>query len=179
VNKAQIAKKFSKALISTTDISSIPRVIEELRTFSRLISAERKIRILFTSQIFSDDEKIKSMDEILSYMKASADTGRFLKLMTMQGTMSVLPETIVATALLYEEKLKKVTAEVSAPVALEDQYISRLKSALSSMTGRDVEIESLVDPSLIGGFVVKVGSTVFDSSLKGQLQTLRAELTRH
>jgi ATP synthase F1 delta subunit len=179
VNKAQIAKKFSKALIATTDISSVPRVIEELKAFSRLISAERKIRILFTSQIFSDNEKMKSMDEILSYMKASDDTGRFLKLMTIEGTLSVLTETIQAVVLLYEEKLKKVTAEVAAPVTLEEQYLSRLKAALSSLTGRDVEVESLVDPSLIGGFVVKVGSTVYDSSLKGQLQALRAELTRH
>lgn len=178
MNKSQIAKKFSKALVSTTDVSVIPRVIEELKAFSRLISSERKIRILFGSQIFSDDEKVRSLDEILSYAKVSANTGKFLKLMIVQGTLPVLKETIQAIVLLYEERLKKVTAEVAAPVTIEEQYLSRLKTALSSLTGRDVDIRSMVDPSLIGGFVVRVGSTVYDSSLKGQLQTLRSELTR-
>lgn len=178
MNKSQIAKKFSKALVSTTDVSVIPRVIEELKAFSRLISSERKIRILFGSQIFSDDEKVSSLDEILSYAKVSANTGKFLKLMIVQGTLPVLKETIQAIVLLYEERLKKVTAEVAAPVTIEEQYLSRLKTALSSLTGRDVDIRSMVDPSLIGGFVVRVGSTVYDSSLKGQLQTLRSQLTR-
>ena len=67
---------------------------------------------------------------------------------------------------------------MTTPVALEEKYISRLKSALTSLTDREVQIESRLDPSLIGGFIVKVGSTVYDSSLKGQLQLLRAELTR-
>lgn len=178
MNKAHIAKKLSKSLIGRADISVIPRVTEELKVFSRLVESDRNIRLLFISQIFSEEEKRRALDEVLSYMKASGDTGKFLRLIISQKALPVLKETIKSVVLLYEEKLKKVTAEVTAPVALEEQYISRLKSALVSLTSREVDVESRVDPSLIGGFVVKVGSTVYDSSLKGQLQILKSELTR-
>ena len=95
-----------------------------------------------------------------------------------RGSLPGLKDTIKSLLVLYEEKIRKVTAEVTAPVALDEKFISRLKTALTSLTDRNVEIESRQDPSLIGGFIVKVGSTVYDSSLKGQLQLLRAELTR-
>ncbi len=178
MNKTQIARKMSRALIITIGISEIPTVIEELKSFSDLIDADRRIRLLFISQIFSEDEKKRSLDEILIYMKASEHTKKSLQLMIAQGYLSGLKDTIKSLVLLYEEKVRKVTAVVTAPVALEQTYISRLRAALTALTDRNVEIESRLDPSLIGGFIVKVGSTVYDSSLKGQLQLLRAELTR-
>lgn len=178
MNKTQIARKVSRALINTVEITQVPSVIEELTSFSNLIEADRKIRLFFISQIFSEDEKKRSLDEILIYMKASGDTKKWLKLIISQGYLAGLKDTIKSLIILYEEKAGKVTAEVTTPVALEEKYISRLKTALTSLTDREVQIESRLDPSLIGGFIVKVGSTVYDSSLKGQLQLLRAELTR-
>ena len=178
MNKTQIARKFSKALINTVKLEDVPDVIEGLKAFSGLIDTNKKIRILFASQIFTEDEKMKSLNEILLYMKASEHTGKFLKLFIKQGSLPGLKDTIKSLLVLYEEKIRKVTAEVTAPVALDEKFISRLKTALTSLTNRNVEIESRQDPSLIGGFIVKVGSTVYDSSLKGQLQLLKAELTR-
>jgi len=67
---------------------------------------------------------------------------------------------------------------VVSPVTLEKNYINRLKSSLKALTRRDIDIESRIDTSLLGGFIVKVGSTVYDSSLKGQLRLLRAALTK-
>ena len=178
MNKTQIARKMSRALINTVEVSDIPTVIEELTSFSKLIEADRKIRLLFISQIFSEDEKKRSLDEVLLHIKASVHTKKFLNLMISQGYLAGLKDTIKSVIVLYEEKVRKVTAEVTAPVALDEKYINRLKAALTSLTDRDVHVESRLDPSLIGGFIVKVGSTVYDSSLKGQLQLLRAELTR-
>ena len=178
MNKTQIARKISRALINTVETSQVPAVIVQLKSFSKLIDADRKIRLFFTSQIFSEDEKKRSLDDVLIYMKASEDTKKFLKLMISNGYLAGLKDTIKSLIILYEEKVKKVTAVVTAPVALEEKYISRLKAALTTLTDREVLVESRLDPSLIGGFIVKVGSTVYDSSLKGQLQLLRAELTR-
>jgi ATP synthase F1 delta subunit len=178
LNKAQIAKRFSKALVNTVETSAVPKVIEELTLFLKLLDSDKNIRIFFVSQIFSDDEKLKALKDVLSHVNASAETGKFLDLLISQGVLSALKEIIKASVALYEEKINKVTAQVTAPVALDDSYINRLKSALASLTSRDVDIESDIDPSLIGGFIVKVGSTVYDSSIKGQLQLLRAELTR-
>lgn len=178
MNKAQTAKKFSKALVRTVEASAVPKVIDELTLFLKLLDADRDIRIFFVSQIFSDDEKLKALKDVLSHINASDGTIKFLNLIVSQGVLSALKEIIKASIALYEEKISKVTAQVTAPVALDDSHLNRLKSALASITSRDVDIESEIDPSLIGGFIVKVGSTVYDSSIKGQLQLLKAELTR-
>lgn len=178
MNKTKVARKLSRALISSVETSAVPEMIGQFKAFSHLIDADRKIRLFFASQIFSEEEKKKALDQIFIYMKASDATKKFLSLIIQQGYLAALKDTIKSVILLYEERVRKVTAEVTAPVALDETYIERLKAALMSLTSRDVLVESREDPSLIGGFVVKVGSTVYDTSLKGQLQILRAELTR-
>lgn len=178
MNKSQIAKKFSKALINRIDTSEAPKVLEELGIFLGLLASDKNIRIFFVSQIFSNSEKEKALAEVLARMNASTQTGDFLNLAITEGVLSALREILNSAVALYEEKIKKVTAQVTAPVALDDAHINRLKSALSSITEREVDIESDIDPSILGGFIVKVGSTVYDSSIKGQLQLLKAELIR-
>lgn len=178
MTKSHIAKKYSKALINTIDISDVPAVIEELKAFSKLIDSDRKLKLLFISQIFSEDEKKRALKEILSYMKVKTQSEKFLALIIAQGCLPVLKEIIGLSVRIYQERTKKATAEVTAPVHLDKIYINRLESALRSLTKREVEIQSRIDPSLIGGFIVKIGSTIYDSSLKGQLMLLRTELTK-
>lgn len=178
MNKAQIAKKYSRSLINTIEVQDIPKVIEELITFSKLIEANRKLKLLFAGQIFSEEEQNRALKELLSYLKISPQSEKLLKLIIIQKHLSAIKEIIKASINLYNEKLKKTTAVVISSVTLEKNYINRLESALKALTRRDIDIESHIDPSLLGGFIVKVGSTVYDSSLKGQLRLLRAELTR-
>jgi len=89
-----------------------------------------------------------------------------------------MKEIIAYTINVYNEKQKKATAVVISPVSLDKGYTDRLKVALKSLIDRDVDIENEVDPSLLGGFVVRVGSTIYDSSVKGQLRLLKSELMR-
>ncbi|MBI5408026.1 MAG: ATP synthase F1 subunit delta [Nitrospirae bacterium] len=178
MNKNQIAKKYSKALIGSVEISNIPAVIEELKAFSRIFDANRKLKLLFAGQIFSDVEKEKALSALLPGLGTSPQTEKFLKLIILQGHLAAIKEIIVASINAYNEKQKKAAAVVISSVPLDKKFADRLKSALSAMTQRDVDMESQVDPSLLGGFVVKVGSTIYDSSVAGQLRMLRAELMR-
>jgi ATP synthase F1 delta subunit len=178
LNKNQIAKKYSRAIINSVDISNIPAVVEELKVFSGLIDANRQLKLLFAGQIFTEAEKGKAFDALAPALKFNPDTGRFLKLMVVQGHVSAIKEIITATIDVYNVKQKKATAVVLSSVALDAKYTERLKSALTKMTDREVTVENRIDESLLGGFIVKVGSTIFDSSIKGQLRLLRAELMK-
>lgn len=178
MNKSHIAKKFSKALINTVEISAVPAMLQELKIFSSLMDSDRKIRLLFVSQIFTTEEKNNVLKSITAHLKFSSHTEKFLNLLFAEGTISAIKEIITASGIIYQEKVRKVTAEVSAPVSLDEAAIKRLKSALESLTNKEVDIDSSIDPSLIGGFIVKVGSTIYDSSIKGQLKLLKAELIR-
>ena len=178
MNKNQIAKKYSRAIVNSVDIADIPRVVEELKGFSDLIDENRQLKLLFAGQIFSEDEKGKAFSALAPRLKFSAHTEKFLKLIILQGHLSGIKEIIAASIDIYNERQKKATALVVSAVALDRTYTERLKSALKQMTNREITVENKVDESLLGGFVVKVGSTIFDSSVKGQLRLLKAELLR-
>lgn len=178
MNKNQLAKKYSKALLSSAEISEVPRIVEELKAFSELIDRDRQLSLLFAGQIFSEDEKEKAFSALLPYLKLSPRTEKFLRLIIVRGHFSAIKAIIIASIAMYNERQKKAIATVISSVALDRGYADRLKAALKELTRREVDIESRVDPSLLGGFIVKVGSTIYDSSIKGQLRLLRAELTR-
>lgn len=178
MNKNQIAKKYSKALLSSVEISKIPIVIEELKAFSQIIDKNRKLKLLFAGQIFSEEEKDKALNAILPNLKFSSYTEKFLKLLVIQGHLAAMKEVIIASINAYNERQKKAAAVVISSVPLDKNYTERLKIALKAMTQKEIDVESQVDPSLLGGFIVKVGSTIYDSSLKGQLRLLRAELMK-
>ena len=178
MNKNQIAKKYSRAILNTVELSEIPRVIDELKAFSSLIDDNRQLKLLFAGQIFSDEEKGKAFDAIKPSLKFVAGTEKFLNLIITQGYLTAMKEIIAYTINVYNEKQKKASAVVISPVSLDKGYTDRLKVALKNLIDRDVDIENEVDPSLLGGFVVRVGSTIYDSSVKGQLRLLKSELMR-
>ena len=178
MNKNQIAKKYSRAMTNSVEISEIPKVIQEFKAFSRLLDANRQLQLLFAGQIFSENEKEKAFNALKPLLKFNAGTVKFLKLIIVHGHLSALKEIIAASIDVYNERQKKATALVVSSVKLDKKYTERLKSALKQMTNREITVENRIDESLLGGFIVKVGSTIFDSSVKGQLRLLRAELMR-
>ena len=178
MNKNKIAKKYSRAIINSVEITEVPAMIEELKAFAGLIEENRKLKLLFAGQIFSDTEKGKAFDELAPALKLNANSTKYLRIIIMQGNLSAINEVITATTEAYNDNQKKATAVVTSSVALDSASTERLKEALGKMTDREVTIENKTDESLLGGFIVRVGSTIFDSSVKGQLRLLKAELMR-
>jgi len=178
LNKNQIGKKYSRAIISSIGIADVPGVIEEFKSFSQLIDANRQLKLLFAGQIFNEHEKEKAFEALKPVLKFKPDTEKFLKLIIIQGHLIAIKEIITASVDAYNDRQKKATAVVLSSVALDGKSIQRLKDAVGLMTGRDITVENKIDTSLLGGFIVRVGSTIFDSSLKGQLRLLKTELMR-
>lgn len=178
MSKNHIAKKYSRAIISSVDLTKVPQIVEEFKRFSRLIEENRKLRLLFAGQIFSEIEKEKAFKAIAPRLNFDAGTEKFLRLMIVQGDLSAIREIISSTINTYNERQKKATAVVVSSIALDTKFTERLKNALKQMTKRDIIVENKIDESLLGGFIVRVGSTIYDSSLKGQLRLLKTELLR-
>ena len=178
MNKNQIAKKYSRAMLNSVEINEIPALIEELKAFAGLIEENRQLKLLFAGQIFSESEKGKAFDALAPALKLKNDTTKYLKIIIVQGHLSAINEVVTRTIDAYNDKQKKATAVVVSSVALDSKNTERLKEALKKMTDREVTIENETDKSLLGGFIVRVGSTIFDSSVKGQLRLLKAELMR-
>jgi ATP synthase F1 delta subunit len=92
--------------------------------------------------------------------------------------IAALTEILRTATEIYFEKKKRAKAVVFTPVEIARNYEERLKVSLKKLVDRDVEIEYVIDPSLLGGVLVKVGSTMYDSSVKGQLRLLKDELIK-
>jgi len=178
LNKFQVAKRYSRSIIEGVELDRIPSIVEELRAFHSLIEKNRQLKILFTGMIFDEEEKLSAFDALRPHLKISNSTEKYLRMMITKNHLIALRETIESLVNLYNERKNKAKAVVMSPIPLENKYIDRLKKALGSITGRDVEIETLVDPSLLGGFIVRIGSMIYDSSLKGQIRLLRAALVK-
>jgi ATP synthase F1 delta subunit len=178
LNKNQIAKKYSRAIINSVEVTELSTMLEELKAFAGLIEENKQLKLLFAGQIFSEAEKGKAFDALTPKLNFNANTAKYLKIIIVQGHLFAIKEVITATIDAYNDKQKKATAIVISSVALDSTNTERLKKALKKMTDREVTIENETDESLLGGFIVKVGSTIFDSSVKGQLRLLKAELMR-
>ena len=154
--------------------------VEELGTMKSAIMANAGTRGFFEGPQFSPDEKKKAIKEIAGRISLSEGTLGFFDYLIDTDAMARLEgivESAVKLHLDYSRRAKAVvTSAVDFPV--DGPLAGRLKSALKKLTGRDVDIEYVRDPSVLGGVLVKVDSTMFDSSLKGQLRLLKEELIK-
>ena len=142
MNKNQIAKKYSRAIINSVEVTELQTMIEELNAFAELIQENRQLKLLFAGQIFSESEKGKAFDALAPALKLNDNTAKYLKIIIVQGHLSAIKEVITSTIDAYNDKQKKATALVVSSVALDSKNTERLKKALKKMTDRETTIEN-------------------------------------
>ncbi|MEK6673624.1 MAG: ATP synthase F1 subunit delta [Nitrospirota bacterium] len=178
MRRSQEIRRYAKMLLNTTGIDEIPVVLKELGTVDSIISESREFRGVLENPLFTTQEREKVIREVSNKFKLSEKTARFVIFLSGQRMIAGLQDLIQLATALYLERMKRARAVVVTPVDLRDKYEGRLKASLKKLTGRDVDIEYIIDPSLLGGMIVRVGSTMYDSSIKGQLRLLRDDLIK-
>ena len=154
--------------------------VEELGTMKSVITANAGTRGFFEGPQFSPEEKRKAIGEIARRVSLSEGTLKFFEYLIDIDAMTRLEGVVESAVKLYLDYARRAKAVVTSAVdfPVDGPLAGRLKSALKKLTGRDVDIEYVHDPSVLGGVLVKVESTMFDSSLKGQLRLLKEELIK-
>lgn len=172
------SKKYAKTLISMVGIDDMPMALAELTAIEKLMSGSSDFRSLLVSPVFPDADREKVLKSVADKMKLSDKVFNFLVHISRIKVVAALSEIIRSATLIYLEKKKRVKATVLTPVALTKDHLERLRVSLKKLTEKDVDIEFVLDPSLLGGVLVKVGSTMYDSSIKGQLRLLKEDLIK-
>ena len=116
------------------------------------------------------------MKAVLDKIGAAALTKKFILTMASKRRLFVLVDVILAFERLVARSRGEVQAQVTSTRVLSDTEIVELKAMLKSTLGREPRLETKVDPSLLGGLVVKVGSRLIDSSLRTKLNGIRAAM---
>lgn len=172
-----LAGRYANALFELAqDQKALDTVSADLASLRKALETSPDLARLVKSPAFSADDHAKALKAILGQMKAGELTTKFILLLAQKRRLFALTGIIKA----YESQVAKsrgeTEAEVTAARALNDAEIAELKSALKSKLGKEPRLHTKVDPSLLGGLVVKVGSRMIDSSLRTKLDGLRAAM---
>ncbi|MBI5103024.1 MAG: ATP synthase F1 subunit delta [Nitrospirae bacterium] len=172
------ASKYAKTFISMVGMDDMPQALAELTRVEQLMAGSGEFRSLLLSPVFPDADREKAVKSVAGVLKLSDKVLSFLLHITRIRVVGALSEIIKTATGIYLEKKKRAKATVLTPVELTAPQTERLRASLKKMIEKDVDIEMVIDPSLLGGVLVKVGSTMYDSSIKGQLRLLKEDLIK-
>ncbi|HET7083228.1 MAG TPA: F0F1 ATP synthase subunit delta [Rhizomicrobium sp.] len=175
-----LAGRYANAVFELAqDHKAIDAVSADLAGLRRATETSPDLARLVRSPVFSAEDQARALKAVLEKMGAHPLTTKFVLLLAQKRRLFVLNQIISA----YESRVAKsrgeTEAEVTAARHLNDDEIAELKSVLKSKLGKEPRLQSRVDPTLLGGLIVKVGSRMIDSSLRTKLDGLRAVMKAH
>ncbi|MEX3011648.1 F0F1 ATP synthase subunit delta [Hoeflea sp. TYP-13] len=172
-----VAERYASSLFDLAlEANSEKAVAEELNRLESLIDSSDDLKRLITSPVFSADDQFKAIAAIADKAGFTGLVGNFLRVVAKNRRLFAVPGIIRAYRVIEAKYRGEVSAEVSSAHELTAAQETELKAALKSVTGKDVAIHVTVDPSIMAGLIVKVGSRQIDTSLRSKLSTLKLAL---
>lgn len=178
MSRPQEVKKCARMFLNATGFEGAPEAIAELVSVKYLMLKSVEFVGLLENPLFTQKEREAAVKGFSQRLKLSDNTVRFILYLSERMLIASLPEVIRIAAALYLEKKKMAKAIVTTPIAVDKKYEERLRASLKNITGMDLDMEYNIDPSIIGGMIVRVGSTMYDSSIKGQLRLLKDDIMK-
>ncbi|WP_245512772.1 F0F1 ATP synthase subunit delta [Enterovirga rhinocerotis] len=172
-----VAGRYASALFELArEERAIDTVGRDLDRFSALIDGSDDLQRLIKSPVFSADEQEKAIGSILDKAGIGGIAGSLIRLVAQKRRLFVLPGIMRDFRALVAHSKGIVPAEVRLAEAPSSKVLDDIKAAVREMAGSDVDLNVKIDPSLIGGLVVKVGSRMVDASLKTKLNAIRVAM---
>jgi F-type H+-transporting ATPase subunit delta len=153
------------------------RAAQELRSFEQIIQASPELKIVLLSPAVPTSRKRAVVARLADSIPLSRLVKNLLYVIVDRRRVDLLDDITDAFEVVLDERLGFVRAQVTSAMPLSEQQQTQLQEALSQVTGKNVRCEFGVDPNLIGGVVARIGSTVYDGSVRTQMELLRERLT--
>ena len=172
-----VAGRYAQAIFElAVEQKSLGTVARDFAALAEMIDASPDLARLVRTPVFSRAEQAEGMTAILDKMGAAPLTARFVLLLCAKRRLFILIDIIRGYAALSSTRRGEIDAEVTSARPLSESETAELVRAIKSKLGRDPQIKAQVDPTLLGGLVVKIGSRMIDSSLRAKLNGLRAAM---
>jgi len=169
-----VSGRYATALFELArDEKSIDAVKADLDEFATMLAESDDLKRLVRSPVFAADTQLKALSAVLDTASISGVSANFLKVLTNNRRLFAVSEVIRAFNALVAKFKGEASADVTVAEPLSDKNLDALKTALKSVTGKDVALNVKVDPSIIGGLVLKLGSRMIDSSLRTKLNSIK------
>ena len=170
-----VAGRYADALFDLALESKATEAVKaDLDRFDALIAANPDLERLVRSPVFGADEQLAALSAILDKAGIKGLAANFLRVITTNRRLFAVRDMIRGYRALVARHKGEVTAKVTVAEKLSDKNLDALKDALKSVTGgKDIDFDVNVDPAIIGGLIVKVGSRMVDSSLRTKLNAIK------
>jgi len=172
-----VAGRYATALFELAlEAGALEETERDLETLKAAIDESDDLRSVIRSPLYGRAEQARAMAAVAEKMELGATVRNLVGLMAQKRRLFALPAVIEMVGRLAAEHRGEITAEVTAARALSDAQLEALKQQLSGATDRTVKLNVSVDPALIGGLVVKLGSRMIDTSIRSKLMGLQTAM---
>lgn len=172
-----IARRYGTALADVVlKTGETEPVKSELKTWEEMIRANADLSSAFRNPAIAHLDKEKVLESLIAKAKPSRTTSNFLRVLLRNSRLTELAEINEKFSATLEERAGRVVAEVLSARELSEDHKRELRSNIEKLTGKHVQLNFGIDQSIIGGVVTRVGSTVYDGSVRTLLENLKAEL---
>jgi F-type H+-transporting ATPase subunit delta len=169
-----MAGRYATALFDLArEEKAIDAVKADLERFDALVAESADLNRLVRSPVFSAVEQLQALSAVLERAGIGGLAAKFLKLVTANRRLFAVRDMVKAFRELVADHKGEATAQVTVAEQLKDEHLAALRSALKAVSGKDVDLAVTIDPAIIGGLVVKLGSRMVDSSLRTKLNSIK------
>jgi F-type H+-transporting ATPase subunit delta len=176
MREESVARRYAAALFTVASNKNRAAVVRnELQAITKAVQETPELKSLLHQPLITEEKKKAALDAVFG-RAFSEDTLVFLKLLVDKRRIETLPAVNEEFAQLVRVQLNIEFATAISAVPLTPQETAALEKSLEARTGKDIELKTEVDPSLMGGVLVRIGDTVYDGTVKGNLERLREHL---
>lgn len=169
-----IAKRYARAFFEVAgEEDNYEKYYSELGSFSSVVEESEGLRDFLANPVFDQEAKKAVAEKVLERIDISGMTANFLKLLVDKRRIGILSDVEGCYRELMDDTLKKVRANVKTAYPLSAKLSKNIKGSLEGLTGREVDMTIEKDPVLLGGIVVRIGDTIYDGSIKTQLDNIK------
>jgi F-type H+-transporting ATPase subunit delta len=170
------ANRYARALIDVLYPDNAEAGLQQLQSFVTLLTDQPEARTFLENPTLAGGRRNRLLKEISEALTLDRKVGNFINILADRNRLSILEEVVEEYRKLLDDRLGIVRARVTAARSLDPVQHQELTSKLEQITGKQVRMEVAVDPSLIGGVIAQVGSTIYDGSVRQQLQAFKSRL---
>ena len=171
-----VARRYAQALYGEADQQKcVERVDEDISMIQESLAGSSELTRFFQDPVVSSDKKENVVNKLFGDRVHSVVLS-FIKLLIQKGRGNIFPTIASAYQALRDEQLGIVEAHVRSALVLGDEEQAKIEQRIQKMTGQQVRLKTEVDPTILGGLIIRVGDTVYDGSVLHQLGALRGRL---
>lgn len=172
-----VARRYAQALADVVIERREQREVQnEIQSWASMIDTNPQLKEVFANPTVAYDQKRAVLEELISRSRVRETTASFLRVLLRNQRLAQLPEIAARFGQTLDERSGVVAAEITTARPISEELKKTLHDTLTSATGRTVRVTFATDENIIGGFVARIGSTIFDGSVENRLERLASGL---